>query len=151
MFTVGAAVTAVIVLLVLGSGGYAIWRLVTVRTVAAQVGTPGLLTGQQLSVALVNQETGVRGFAATGRPEFLEPYRDGRCRTNGTPWPSCARWPRAVCATRPGAGRGRRRRVAAWRADYAQPVLDRRPPCRRRPTWARPRVRRGARARPRPC
>ena len=126
VFTIGAALTAVIVLFVLGSGGYALWRLVTVRTVAAQVGTPGLLTGQRLSVALVNEESGVRGFAATGRPEFLEPYltgvRDER---------------EAVAQLRGLAPRGLRdfgpeleavvSAVEAWRADYALPVLDRAP------------------------
>jgi signal transduction histidine kinase len=126
VFTVGAAVTAVIVLLVLGSGGYALWRLVSVRTVAAQVGTPGLITGQRLSVALVNEESGVRGFAATGRPEFLEPYLTGVQDERDATAQLRALAPRglrdfgpeldAVAAA-----------VAAWRTDYAQPVLDRAP------------------------
>jgi signal transduction histidine kinase len=126
VFIVGAAVTAVILLLVLGSGGYALWRLVTVRTVAAQVGTPGLITGQQLSVALVNEESGVRGFAATGRPEFLEPYLTGVQDERD-----------AMATLRALAPRGLRdfgpeldavaAAVTAWRTDYAQPVLDRAP------------------------
>ncbi|HVH20851.1 MAG TPA: CHASE3 domain-containing protein, partial [Pseudonocardia sp.] len=77
MFAVGAAVATAILLAAVATGGYALWRLVEVRTVAAQVGTPGFITGQRLSVALVNEESGVRGFAATGRPEFLEPYLTG--------------------------------------------------------------------------
>src|SRR5665213_3386408 len=31
-------------------------------------------------VALVDEETGVRGYLATGNPGFLEPYRDGERR-----------------------------------------------------------------------
>ena len=126
VFTVGAAVTAVIVLLVLGSGGYALWRLVTVRTVAAQVGTPGLITGQQLSVALVNEESGVRGFAATGRPEFLEPYLTGVQDERDAMTTLRALAPRGLRDFAPELD-AVEAAVAAWRADYAQPVLDRAP------------------------
>ena len=124
VFSVGAAVAAVIVLAVLASGSYAIWHLVQVRTVAAQVGTPGLLTGQRLSVALVNEESGVRGFAATGRTEFLQPYLAGMQDEQA-----------AVAELRALAPRGLRdfgpeldavqAAVRTWRTDYAQPVLDR--------------------------
>ena len=126
VFTVGAAVTAVIVLLVLGSGGYALWRLVTVRTVAAQVGTPGLITGQQLSVALVNEESGVRGFAATGRPEFLEPYLTGVQDERDAMTKLRALAPRGLRDFAPELD-AVAAAVAAWRADYVQPVLDRAP------------------------
>jgi signal transduction histidine kinase len=126
VFAVGAVVAGVILLAVVATGGYALWRLVEVRTVAAQVGTPAFITGQRLSVALVNEESGVRGFGATGRPEFLEPYLTGLADERA-----------AIGQLRALAPRGPRdfgpeldaveAAVRAWRADYAQPVLDRAP------------------------
>ncbi len=38
---------------------------------------PALRAALTLESALVNQETGVRGYALTGQPRFLEPYRGG--------------------------------------------------------------------------
>ena len=124
VFTIGAAVAAVILLATVASGSYALWQLVEVRTLAAQVGTPGFITGQRLSVALVNEESGVRGFAATGQMEFLEPYLTGLADEQA-----------AMAQLRALAPRGLRdfgpelddveAAARAWRADYAQPVLDR--------------------------
>src|SRR5882757_11274712 len=38
---------------------------------------PALLSAQKLSVGLVDEETGVRGYAISGVPAFLEPYLTG--------------------------------------------------------------------------
>ena len=38
---------------------------------------PAALASQQLYSALLNQETGVRGYALTGQTEFLAPYTEG--------------------------------------------------------------------------
>ncbi|WP_433665364.1 ATP-binding protein [Nocardia sp. CA-128927] len=38
---------------------------------------PALLQATRLQNALINQETGVRGYALTGDRQFLEPYSDG--------------------------------------------------------------------------
>jgi signal transduction histidine kinase len=38
---------------------------------------PAALASQQLYSALLNQETGVRGYALTGQPDFLTPYNQG--------------------------------------------------------------------------
>ncbi|MEY2397858.1 MAG: hypothetical protein QOJ00_1032 [Actinomycetota bacterium] len=38
---------------------------------------PARLAGSQLLTSLVDQETGLRGYALTGDPQFLEPYRQG--------------------------------------------------------------------------
>lgn len=40
---------------------------------------------QSLYIALLNQETGVRGYVLTGEPDFLQPYQDGTDRIDGTP------------------------------------------------------------------
>jgi signal transduction histidine kinase len=39
---------------------------------------PELLQAQNLAAALLNQETGVRGYQLNRQPDFLEPYRMGR-------------------------------------------------------------------------
>ncbi|MGW1541215.1 sensor histidine kinase [Streptomyces sp. NPDC002309] len=41
---------------------------------------PALTYSVRLEAALVNQETGVRGYGLTGRASFLEPYRQGADR-----------------------------------------------------------------------
>jgi signal transduction histidine kinase len=46
------------------------------RFLLDQVG-PSLRSSIQLEGALVNEETGVRGYVITAQPSFLEPYRDG--------------------------------------------------------------------------
>jgi signal transduction histidine kinase len=38
---------------------------------------PAALAAQQLYSALLNQETGVRGYALSGKPDFLAPYTEG--------------------------------------------------------------------------
>ena len=151
VFAVGAAVAAVIVLAVLATGGYAIWRLVEVRTVAAQVGTPGLLTGQRLSVALVNEESGVRGFAATGRPEFLEPYLHRAAGRAGLRWPQLrALAPRGLRDFGPRAGRACRPAVDGLADRLRRSRCSIGAARRRRRTWAGPGSTRSA-AEPRPC
>ncbi|OJF11038.1 sensor histidine kinase [Couchioplanes caeruleus] len=39
--------------------------------------TPMRAAGERLSTAVLNQETGIRGYAITGREVNLQPYRDG--------------------------------------------------------------------------
>ena len=41
-------------------------------------GRPGVRQALALSNALVNEETGVRGYVLTGRQDFLQPYQDGQ-------------------------------------------------------------------------
>jgi signal transduction histidine kinase len=122
VFSVGAAVAVVVVVAVLGTGSYALWQLVTIRTVATQVGAPGLLTGQRLSVALVNEETGLRGFAATGRPEFLEPYRSGLADERAAVATLRSLAPRGLTDFTPAVD-AVERAAESWRADYADPVI----------------------------
>ncbi|ONI74621.1 histidine kinase [Actinosynnema sp. ALI-1.44] len=39
---------------------------------------PELIEQRELETSLLEQETGLRGFLLTGRPDFLTPYREGR-------------------------------------------------------------------------
>jgi signal transduction histidine kinase len=59
-------------------GVVAIVRLTNARNVVLDRNGPAVLAQLQLNTALVNQESGLRGFVLTGREQFLAPYRDGR-------------------------------------------------------------------------
>jgi len=67
-------VTAVSILL----GVIAIARLSDARELVVDRNGPALTASLQLSNALINQETGVRGYALTGQQAFLVPYTRGR-------------------------------------------------------------------------
>ena len=66
------------------------------------VGTidPARLQVQRLDTALVDQETGVRGYALSGQKDFLAPYNEGVTRRGTRSGPcrpssgSCRRPPR---------------------------------------------------------
>ncbi len=77
IFTLGAAVAAVLAVTTIVLGGLALARLTTARVALLDVAGPAVIAAQQLSGSLVDQETGVRGFGLTGRPEFLDPYTSG--------------------------------------------------------------------------
>jgi signal transduction histidine kinase len=71
-----AAALAVLVLL----GALAIWilgRMTTVTDAIVNVRSPAYVQAVLLQTALLNQETGIRGYGLSGQPEFLQPYRDG--------------------------------------------------------------------------
>ncbi|ARE73284.1 histidine kinase [Streptomyces sp. Sge12] len=74
---VGVAVSLV-VLAVLGvTGAWVLGRTATISDELVDVRSPALSTSFRLEAALLNQETGIRGYGLTGTPEFLEPYRRG--------------------------------------------------------------------------
>jgi signal transduction histidine kinase len=113
----GAAVTAIV------AGALALTQLGAARAVLIDQLDPALLGAQALSAALVNQETGVRGFVGTGKQEFLAPYQQGREQEA------------AALATlrRLGAAVPLRElttsldeildRAHAWQTDYAEPTI----------------------------
>jgi signal transduction histidine kinase len=74
---VGTAV-ALVVLLCLGL--LATWALVRSDETTDQLfnhNSPALLNAVRLESALVNQETGIRGYGLTGQRDFLQPYTQG--------------------------------------------------------------------------
>jgi signal transduction histidine kinase len=126
MFAVGASLAALIALAAIVLGAIALSRLADARAGLVDVASPALVSAQQLSVAMVDQETGVRGFDLAGRTEFLDPYRAGIGAQDA-----------ATVALEAAADRGLEEigpdldavRAAGerWRAAYAQPVIDARP------------------------
>lgn len=77
IFVVGAAVAALLAVTTIVLGCLALTRLTAARVALLDGADPAVIAAQQLSGALVDQETGVRGFGLTGRSEFLDPYRSG--------------------------------------------------------------------------
>jgi signal transduction histidine kinase len=75
----GATIGVVLVLAVVGLGValFANGRLDRERDFLLDQIGPARRTALNLENALINQETGVRGFLITGQPSFLEPYRSG--------------------------------------------------------------------------
>jgi signal transduction histidine kinase len=74
--------SAVLVLLALSvaavvAGAIALVRLQHARNRVVDVIDPAVVAAQQLDNALVNQETGVRGYALSAQRSFLAPYTQG--------------------------------------------------------------------------
>jgi len=67
LFSVGAVI----------AGGIALVSLHDARNRVVNVIDPATVAAQQLDNALVNQETGVRGYALSAQRSFLAPYTDG--------------------------------------------------------------------------
>jgi signal transduction histidine kinase len=89
------------------------------------VGTidPAQLQVQRLDAALVDQETGVRGFALSGQKDFLTPYNDGVTEER-----NAIRALQAVIGQLPPSAAADLKSVTAqaraWRAHYAQPTIS---------------------------
>ncbi|GAA1870286.1 ATP-binding protein [Pseudonocardia ailaonensis] len=77
-FTVGATVLGVVSLVALGLGVWAVVRIGDARSALFDKVAPAVTAGQNLSSALLDQETGVRGFTIVANDEFLAPYPRGR-------------------------------------------------------------------------
>jgi signal transduction histidine kinase len=123
VFAVGVALATLVALITIGTGAFALWRLTEARSALLEVGGPSIIAADRLSVALLDQETGIRGFQLTSRPEFLDPYRSGieteqasldtLRRLSGAPDQA------AIRADLDGVAAAADR----WRAQYAEPLI----------------------------
>ncbi|GIE86516.1 sensor histidine kinase [Actinoplanes regularis] len=83
---------------------------------------PMRAAGESLSTAVVDQETGVRGYAITGRDANLDPYRQGRSDED-------AQIKRIESLLKPGDQAIRdsleqvKNRIGAWHREVAEPVI----------------------------
>jgi signal transduction histidine kinase len=77
-FAVSGALLGVVVVVCVVVGALAVAHLAHARDQVVTRLDPAQTAALRLSNALVNQETGVRGFTLTGRPQFLDPYTTGR-------------------------------------------------------------------------
>ncbi|MFC1431911.1 ATP-binding protein [Streptacidiphilus sp. N1-3] len=70
--------TALVVLLVLGSlGGWVLQQASSETSTMVDHSSPALIEAVRLEGALINQETGVRGYGLSGQTDFLKPYTEG--------------------------------------------------------------------------
>ncbi|UBU14417.1 sensor histidine kinase [Nonomuraea gerenzanensis] len=82
--------------------------------------SPAAIEASQMQKALIDQETGVRGFLLTGREEFLQPYAEGLAAERRSRAQVAA-----DIADRPGLLRELNTisaKAAAWRSEYAEPM-----------------------------
>jgi signal transduction histidine kinase len=66
-------------------GGLVVWFFSHSAAVTDQLvdrSSPALIEAVQLEAALVNQETGIRGYAISGQTDFLQPYTEGLAQEN---------------------------------------------------------------------
>jgi signal transduction histidine kinase len=80
-FTLAAAALGVVTAICIVLGVIAITRLSDARALVVDRNGPTLTATLALSNNLLNLETGVRGYALSGREEFLRPYRRGLAAT----------------------------------------------------------------------
>ncbi|NEA42529.1 sensor histidine kinase [Streptomyces sp. SID11385] len=73
----GGAVALVLLALLGGIGVWAMGRASSLTGTLVDGHSPALTNAVRLEAALVNQETGVRGYGLTGERRFLEPYERG--------------------------------------------------------------------------
>ena len=118
----GVLIVGLFSLLAIGVGGTALADLTTARDRVVNTLDPAAFRGSQLEAELLNQETGVRGYALSAQLPFLKPYHDGLAGQQQ----EVARL-RQLLAGMPAAEADLSQvlqRAAAWRASYAVPTIS---------------------------
>jgi signal transduction histidine kinase len=122
---VGVAVLALLLFSVAAvtAGGIALLSLHHNRSRVLNTLDPAILQAQQLDIAMLNQETGVRGYALSAMPAFLAPYTEGAAAEQA-----------AIASLQGESGqlpapiRADLKSVAAqaryWRVTYAEPAIN---------------------------
>ena len=120
--TVLAAVATVLAVAMIGVGAFALASLQDARGRVVDKIDPAYRQAERLQVALVDQETGIRGYALAGQEVFLEPWNAGRAAE------ATATAALSAVADDPDL-RIRadldqvETRATAWRTRYAEPIL----------------------------
>jgi signal transduction histidine kinase len=97
-------------------------RLSDQRRIVLEEVEPALHDALDLEAALVNEETGVRGYIITAKPEFLQPYNTGRV-VEARAYSKLGKPGRISGVTLTADIQAVRSRATAWRLRFAQPVL----------------------------
>ncbi len=122
-FALAASALALVTAAGTALGVVAITGLDHARSIALDRNGPAVLAQMSLQTALVDQESGVRGYALTGSAQFLGPYRAGRAAEDA----ALAQLAPLLRSDDMAAARRAtvlvRARVATWQASYALPVI----------------------------
>jgi signal transduction histidine kinase len=122
MVATGIAVMALFSVAAIAIGAIALTDLNNARNRVVQTLDPAAYQASQLEASLLNQETGVRGYALSAQQSFLSPYLTGRADER-----------RALAGLRPrlaglpAAQRDLRQAISKvndWRAGYAAPTIQ---------------------------
>ncbi|MFZ1926804.1 MAG: ATP-binding protein [Solirubrobacteraceae bacterium] len=97
-------------------------RLSEQRNIVLNQVEPALHDALDLEAALVNEETGVRGYIITAKPEFLQPYYTGRA-AEARAYGKLGKPGRITGVTLTGDVQAVRERAHAWQLQFAQPTL----------------------------
>lgn len=73
----GVALSLTVLALLGATGAWVLGRTASISDDLIDVKSPALTTSIRLEAALLNQETGIRGYGLTGSPDFLGPYEQG--------------------------------------------------------------------------
>src|SRR6516225_7326063 len=118
---VGVLIAGLFSVLAIVIGGAALTGLDSARGRVVDTLDPAAYHASQLEVALLNQETGVRGYALSGRTDFLTPYNTGVAQQHHQ-----VSQLRPLLASVPG-GPAQLTRILAkvdqWRVIYALPTI----------------------------
>ncbi|MFJ4841251.1 ATP-binding protein [Streptomyces sp. NPDC088746] len=74
---VGVAVSLVVLAVLGTTGAWVLARSASISSELADVRSPAMAQAVRLESALLNQETGIRGYGLTGTKEFITPYEEG--------------------------------------------------------------------------
>jgi signal transduction histidine kinase len=117
-----AVVATVIAAVMIAAGAVALSNLADARGRVVNTIDPAFRAAEQLQVSLVDQETGIRGYALAGQEIFLEPWQTG-LRNEAAALRSLS-----ALADNPALGIRSdldrvQARADAWRTRYAEPIL----------------------------
>jgi signal transduction histidine kinase len=118
---VSVAVLALFCVVAVAVGTFALMGLTDARVRVVTRIDPAIQQALRLEAALVNQETGVRGYSLGAQRVLLEPYLEGQAAET-----EAARRLRPVVREFPAAADALRlatKRAADWRSGYAEPAI----------------------------
>ncbi|MER7129945.1 sensor histidine kinase [Streptosporangium saharense] len=73
----GVSVALIVLMSLSVLGAVVLNRMTTISNRLVDRSSPALIAAVRLEAALLNQETGIRGYGLSGNPVFLQPYRQG--------------------------------------------------------------------------
>jgi signal transduction histidine kinase len=123
LFAIACTVLGIVAVVGFVGGELALHHLTQARSLTISQIDPAARTALGLSTALVDEETGVRGYVITGQHEFLSPYLDGRRREQAAYTRLEALTDRSSLAAARRILRQVEASAAAWRQRYALPTL----------------------------